>query len=86
MVNVIVEHRWKNRDNNEVVKVMGGIMEMAKDRKLPEGFELKSINVLNTEYMAICNWEAPSLNGLKELLEKVNPPTKHKLIEAQKLY
>ncbi|MHB1439549.1 MAG: hypothetical protein ACYCSO_02295 [Cuniculiplasma sp.] len=86
MANIIVEHRWKNHANEEVKKTIAGIIQMANDGKLPEGFQLKSINVLDSELKAICNWEAPSINSMKEFLEKLNPPTKHEIMEAQKAY
>ncbi|MCL4331180.1 MAG: hypothetical protein M1304_02780 [Candidatus Thermoplasmatota archaeon] len=85
MVNLIVEHRWKEKNQEAAFKVVGSIVEMAKNGKLPQGFSLKSINVIGSERMAICNWEAPSLNDLKGLVEQVNPPTKYEIFEAQKL-
>ncbi len=85
MVNLIVEHRWKEKNQEAAFKVVGSIVEMAKNGKLPQGFSLKSINVIGSERMAICNWVAPSLNDLKGLVEQVNPPTKYEIFEAQKL-
>ena len=85
MVNLIVEHRWKEKNQEAAFKVVGSIVDMAKNGKLPQGFSLKSINVIGSERMAICNWEAPSLNDLKGLVEQVNPPTKYEIFEAQKL-
>jgi hypothetical protein len=85
MANVIVEHRWKPKNGEEVTKVVGSIVQMSKDGKLPAGFELKSINVIGSESMAICNWEAPSVKDMKDLLAKVNPPTKHEVYDAQRL-
>ena len=85
LVNLIVEHRWKEKNQEEAFKVVGSIVDMAKNGKLPQGFSLKSINVIGSERMAICNWEAPSLADLKGLVAKVNPPTKYEVFEAQKL-
>ena len=85
MVNLIVEHRWKEKNQESAFKVVGSIVDMAKNGKLPQGFSLKSINVIGSERMAICNWEAPSLNDLKGLVAQVNPPTKYEIFEAQKL-
>lgn len=86
MTNVIVEHRWKPKEKDEVVKVVGGIVDMSKTGKLPEGFKLNSIQLVGSEDMAICNWEAPSAEAMRGLLEKVNPPTKHKVYEATKIF
>ncbi|MCL4437908.1 MAG: hypothetical protein AAE983_05850 [Thermoplasmataceae archaeon] len=85
MVNVIVEHRWKERDQEQVMKVVGGIVQMSKDGKLPAGFSLKSINVIGEERMAVCNWDAPSVKDMKGLLDQVNPPTKHEVHEATRV-
>ncbi|MEM0157520.1 MAG: hypothetical protein QXN26_05605 [Thermoplasmataceae archaeon] len=85
MVNLIVEHRWKEKNQEAAFKVVGSIVDMAKNGKLPQGFSLKSINVIGSERMAICNWEAPSLSDLKGLVAQVNPPTKYEIFEAQKL-
>ncbi len=86
MTNVIVEHRWKPKEKDEVIKVVGGIVDMAKNGKLPEGFKLNSIQLIGSEDMAICNWEAPSSTAMHDLLNKVNPPTKHKVYEADKIF
>ncbi|MGP6240284.1 hypothetical protein ACNF40_07750 [Cuniculiplasma sp. SKW4] len=86
MADVIVEHKWKEKNGEEVVKVVGSIIDMQKNGKLPAGFTLKSISVLKGENTAICNWEAPSVKDMKDLLEKVNPPTKHEVLEAQKMF
>lgn len=86
MTNIIVEHRWREHNKDEAFKVVGSIVDMAKNSKLPAGFTLQSINVIGEENRAVCNWEAPSANDMKELLKKVNPPTKHEVFEAQKIF
>jgi hypothetical protein len=86
MANIIVEHRWKTEKQAEAFKVVGSIVDMAKKGGLPAGFSLKAINVIPGENRAICNWEAPSAAAMNELLSKVNPPTEHKVTEAQKLF
>ncbi|CAC11311.1 hypothetical protein [Thermoplasma acidophilum] len=85
MVSLIVEHRWKGKNQDEAFKVVGSIIDMQKNGKLPAGFTLKSVNVIGDERMAICEWEAPSLEDFKSLMEKVNPPTKHEIFATQKL-
>ncbi len=86
MVYIIVEHRWKEKNQDAAFKVVGSIIDMAKNGTLPAGFSLKSVNVVGSERMAICNWEAPSLSDFKGLIEKVNPPTKYEVFESQKLF
>lgn len=82
MTELVVEHEWKEKNSESVMKTVGEIIGMQKNSSLPEGFSLKSVVVLNGENRAICNWDAPDLNSLKGLLEKVNPPTKHKVYET----
>lgn len=85
MANIIVEHEWKNEDTEQVFKVVGNIVEMSKNGQLPEGFSLKSVDVISGETKAVCRWEAPSKDALAELIGKVDPPTSHKLVETQKV-
>ncbi len=84
MTELVVEHEWKNKNSDSVMKTVGDIIGMQKSGSLPEGFNLKSVIVLNGENRAICNWEAPGLNALKELLGKVNPPTKNRVFEISR--
>ncbi len=86
MVNAIVEHEWKERDQEKVFSVVGSIVDMQKGGKLPSGFSLKSVNVINGERRAVCNWECPSVGELKGLLDKVNPPTKNRILETKKIF
>ncbi|BAB59379.1 TVG0246963 [Thermoplasma volcanium GSS1] len=85
MVSIVVEHRWKEKNQDAAFKVVGSIIDMQKNGTLPAGFTLKSVNVIGSERMAVCEWDAPSLDDFKALLEKVNPPTKHEVFEAQRL-
>ncbi|MFG1518920.1 MAG: hypothetical protein AAE977_00385 [Thermoplasmataceae archaeon] len=86
MVNLLVEHRWKDKNKDEAFKVVGSIIEMQKNSKMPEGFKLLSVQVVGSENMAICNYEAPSKEALESLVKKVNPPTKYQVFEAQKIF
>ncbi|MCL4343291.1 MAG: hypothetical protein M1267_05535 [Candidatus Thermoplasmatota archaeon] len=86
MVNAIVEHEWKERDQEKVLNVVNSIVDMAKNGKLPSGFELNSINVISNERRAICSWSCPSVDQLNGLLSKVNPPTKHSVRQATKIF
>jgi hypothetical protein len=85
MVSLIVEHRWKEKNEQDAFKVVGSIIDMQKNGKLPQGFSLKSVNVVEKEKMAVCSWDAPSLEDFKGLMEKVNPPTKHEIYVANRL-
>ncbi len=85
MVNAIVEHKWEEASQEKVFNVVGNIVEMSKSGKLPEGFKLKSINVIGSQRRAICNWDAPSIADLEGLVKQVNPPTEFKVYEAMKI-
>ncbi|MCL4333320.1 MAG: hypothetical protein M1290_04855 [Candidatus Thermoplasmatota archaeon] len=85
MVEVIIEHEWKKEDGENVMKVVGGIIEMQKKGTLPPGFALKGVQLLKGRNKAICNWEAPSSSSLSELLAKVNPPTIHTVTEVSRV-
>lgn len=85
MVEVIVEHEWKAEDSANVMKVVGSVIEMQKNGTLPQGFELKGVQLLKDKNRAICNWEAPSASSLSELVGKVNPPTVHVATETSRV-
>jgi len=86
MATLVVEHRWKKKNEKQAFEVVGTIIDMAKNGKLPEGYKLISINVLKDRGTALCNWEAPSAEAMRQLLEKVKPPTKHTVYDSQKIF
>ncbi len=86
MVNVIVEHEWEDSNKEEAFKVVGNIVNMQKESKLPEGFKLLSVQVISSKNRAICSWEAPNTDSLLSLVKQVNPPTKYDVMEAQKIF
>lgn len=85
MAKMIVEHKWSQENSEEVFKVVGSIVEMSKDGQLPDGYRVKSIDLLDGQNRAICTWEAPSREALSGLIEKVNPPTSHSISEAKQI-
>lgn len=85
MATIIVEHEWKNEDGEKVFKVVGSIVNMSKEGKLPEGFSLKSVDAMSGFPKAVCRWEAPSAEALSQLISQVNPPTTHKVTETMKV-
>ena len=86
MANLIIEHEWKEKNKDAAFKVVGSIIDMQKNSKLPAGFKLISVQVLGDKNRAICNWEAPSRDALLSLVKQVNPPTKYEVYEAQKIF
>jgi len=86
MVNVIVEHEWEDSKKDEAFKVVGNIVNMQKENKLPEGFKLLSVQVIASKNKAICSWEAPGADSLLSLVKQVNPPTRYEVNEAQKIF
>ncbi|MCL4447138.1 MAG: hypothetical protein M0Z77_03020 [Thermoplasmatales archaeon] len=85
MTEVIVEHEWNASDSEKVMKVVGSIIEMQKNGSLPQGFSLKSVQLLKNRNKAICNWEATSAESLAGLIGKVNPPTRHTVTEVSRV-
>ena len=85
MVNAIVEHEWREKDQEKVLSVVGSIVDMAKNGKLPKGFELNAISVIGEERRAICSWVCPSVDQLRGLLSQVNPPTKHTVKQVNRI-
>lgn len=85
MAEMVVEHEWKSRNGESVMKVVGDIIGMQKNSSLPEGFTLRSVLLLNGENRAICNWDAPDAKSLRELIGKVNPPTRNTVYEANRV-
>ena len=55
MVNLIIEHEWKEKHKDEAFKVVGSIIDMEKNKKLPEGFKLISVQVLANMDRAIAS-------------------------------
>lgn len=85
MVNAIVEHKWEEKDEEKIFNIVGSLVEMNKEKKFPEGFKLKSINVIGNERRAICNWDAPKVSDLQELVKSLSPPSDFKVFEAMKI-
>lgn len=82
---IVVEHKWSDEQQEDLFKVVGDIVEKQKKGELPEGFSLNAINVVKGENRAICNWDAPDVNAMKQLIDQVNPPDEHRVYESQKI-
>lgn len=85
MVNAIVEHEWKDGEQEKVFNFIGNIVEMEKSARLPGGFRLRSINVLGNEKRAICNWDAPGVEELVNLVKRLDPSGTFKVSEAMRI-
>ncbi len=86
MAEFIVQHNWKAENGEKVVQTVKGIIEMAKESKLPSGFRLESVNVVAGENRALCTWEAPSRKAISDLVQQVNPPTEWSVAELSRMY
>ena len=73
MTEVIVVHKWKDEQKDQVMKFATTIMDMAKSKKLPAGLKLEEIYFSNKENQAICKWDVDTLDHLMETAKSMNP-------------
>ncbi len=86
MVTVVIRHEWDERSEAKAFETVSGIIKMAKESKLPQGFRLLSAYADSSSRTAFCVYEAPSKQAFQELVSKINPPTTYKVYEVSKLY
>lgn len=86
MVTVVIKHEWEQRNEAKAFETVSGIIKMAKESKLPQGFRLLSAYADSGSRTAFCIYEAPSKQAFQELVYKINPPTTYKVYEVSKLY
>ncbi len=82
----VVQHEWDQSRSNEVKTIVGGIIEKERKNELPRGYDLLGVMLSTNEPKATCVWEAPSKSDLQNLLQSVNPPTRHTVSEYQILF
>ncbi len=86
MVNVIVIHQWKPEQKEKVMKFATTITDLAKNKKLPEGLKLLEIHMAKNANMAVCKWEADSLQHLLNVASTLKPEWQITAIEVEKAY
>lgn len=85
MADLIVQHTWKSENSEAAFATVKSIVGMAQSGQLPAGYALKSVNVVAGDRRAFCTWQAPSKQGLEQLVAQVNPPTEHVVYEVQRV-
>ena len=62
------------------------ITDLAKNKKLPEGLKLLEIHMAKNANMAVCKWEADSLQHLLNVASTLKPEWQITAIEVEKAY
>ena len=57
MTEVIVVHKWKDEQKDQVMKFATTIMDMAKSKKLLAGLKLEELFLADKENQAVCRWD-----------------------------
>jgi len=73
MAEVIVVHKWKDEQKDQVMKFATTIMDMAKSKKLPAGLKLEELYMGDKENEAVCKWEVDTLDHLMETAKSMKP-------------
>ncbi len=86
MTNIIVVHQWKDEQKDKVMKFANTITEMAKNKKLPAGLNLVEISLAKNANVAVCKWEADSLQHLLSVASSLKPEWQISAYEVSKIY
>ncbi|AGO60381.1 hypothetical protein ACLIKE_01200 [Ferroplasma acidiphilum] len=73
MTEVIVVHKWKDEQKDQVMKFATTIMDMAKSKKLPAGLKLEELFLADKENQAVCRWDVDTLDHLMETAKSMKP-------------
>lgn len=73
MTEVIVVHKWKDEQKDQVMKFATTIMDMAKSKKLPAGLKLEELYMADKENQAVCKWDVDTLDHLMETAKSMKP-------------
>jgi hypothetical protein len=73
MTEVIVVHKWKDEQKDQVMKFATTIMDMAKSKKLPAGLKLEELYMADKENEAVCKWDVDTLDHLMETAKSMKP-------------
>ncbi len=82
----LVQHSWEPAATPAAVAMLQGISTMADTGALPEGFALRSMQLVREEARAFSTWDAPSKKDLEGFVMKVNLPKIRVVYELQNLY
>ena len=82
----LVQHSWEPEATPAAVSMLQGISTMAEAGALPEGFALRSMQLLRDQARAFSTWDAPSRKDLEGFVMRVNLPKIRVVYELQNLY
>lgn len=86
MVSVVVVHSWDDSQKEQVMAFANRVMTMAKEKKLPAGLKLISIDLGENKNMAVCHWEVDSLDHLMQVAGSLKPTWKIDAFVAKNVY
>ena len=86
MVNIIVIHQWKNEQKDKAMKFVNTIVEMAKSKKLPSELNLIEVSLAQNANVAVCRWEADSLQHLISVASTLKPDWQVSAYEINRIY
>jgi hypothetical protein len=86
MPEIVVVHSWKDEQKDKVMEFANKVTSMAKEKKLPAGLKLLGIDLAQGKNMAVCKWDADSLNHLMEVAQSLGPTWDIQAFEAKTIY
>jgi|ACXK01.1.fsa_nt_gi hypothetical protein len=86
MADVVVVHSWNDDQKDKVMEFANKVTTMAKNKQLPKGLKLLGIDLGQGQNMAVCKWEADSLNHLMEVAKSLGPTWDIKAFEVKPAY
>ncbi|MCL4420839.1 MAG: hypothetical protein M1477_04025 [Candidatus Thermoplasmatota archaeon] len=86
MTEIVVVHSWKDDQKDKVMDFANKVTSMAKEKKLPSGLKLLGIDLGQGKNMAVCKWEADSLNHLIEVAKSLGPTWDIQAFEVKNVY
>jgi diketogulonate reductase-like aldo/keto reductase len=84
MVEVYVVHLPSKEKLEKFKETVNKLLEMAKDKKLPEGLKLKKLYFDDKNNIGLCQWEVDDINKLLEAAKQLNVDWDIKIIENPK--
>jgi len=86
MVNIVVIHTWEDAQKEKVFEFANRVVTMAKEKKLPRTVKLISIDLAENKNVAVCHWEAESLDQLMQLASQLGPTWKIDAFTVKNFY
>ena len=86
MTHVIVVHSWEDAQKEKVMEFATKIISMAKEKKLPAGLKLISLDLAENKNMAVCHWEVDTLDHLMQVAGSLQPTWKIEAFAAKNMY